>query len=601
MNNNPNPNQPTQGPVPESTPTPNPTIESTPTPNPTIESTPTPNPTTAPTSTTPIATAPTPELAPRPPKSKKLIPIAIIVAALVIGLIIASIFLLPKIFSGSSNDDELLEESITKSDSFFIYDKSKESSALFDINGNQLTEFLFIKHDTLINGATTVRNKDEKDGIIGADGKMIVDFGVCKYLYQEGSLYSCSDEDGNDSLLDAKGKTILKSKDLDINSSIGEYLVTFVTQHDANDKKGTISVYDYKGNVMTSFPTSSNKKTESPLSNSEGNYAIAFYNDTNYIFDVSKSKLLFSFADTDAACISSINKANSSEFTMRSCGQTGTNPNQIKLWLVRDGKIAFEKTGNSSSYLHFENSALILEGNGEYLLDSDGEQVAEIAHTQYKDSSNYITESKDDPRSANLYVDGKNKQQVKCSVTTSAVSYHGIYTLSNCNGFDKGKKILMKYDGTVINKNSYKYIYPFDENGYAMVSENGNDYYLIDTNGETVSDKYSHTIYNVFATKNAYVARNSNGTESIFKVKEGVIASGDKIILSNTTASRPNICFATQKGSSYTVYNLNTGTELTTIDSKPNFDNLFFTTTKDNSTQYYSCANGKMFYNSPTY
>ena len=177
-----------------------------------------------------------------------------------------------------------------------------------------------------------------------------------------------------------------------------------------------------------------------------------------------------------------------------------------------------------------------------------------------------------------------------------------IYALAYCDGFDKGKNIFMKHDGTIINKNAYESISPFDENGYAKVSENGDDYYLIDVDGETVSDKYA-SIYNnsVPTTKDVYVARNADNTESIFRVKEGVIASGDRIIFSNTTTSRPNICFAARKNNSYTVYNLNTNTELTTIDSEPNFHDLFFTTTKGDKTQYYSCVNGKMFYDGATY
>ena len=176
-----------------------------------------------------------------------------------------------------------------------------------------------------------------------------------------------------------------------------------------------------------------------------------------------------------------------------------------------------------------------------------------------------------------------------------------IYALAYCDGFDKGKNIFMKHDGTIINKNAYESISPFDENGYAKVSENGDDYYLIDVDGETVSDKYSYTIYNVSTTKDIYVAQNADNTESIFRVKDGVIASGDSIIFSNTTTSRPNICFAARKNNSYTVYNLNTNTELTTIDSEPNFHDLFFTTTKNDKTQYYSCVNGKMFYDGATY
>lgn len=601
--------EPSSAPAPEPTPVPEPSLAPAPEPSsaPTLE--PTPSPATAPIATTPTSTATA-----QTPKSKKSIIVIVIIAILVVGLIIAAFFLLPKIFDGNPNNDESLEDSITKSNSFFIYDKSKESSALFDIDGNQLTEFLFIKHDTFANGATAVRNKDEQNGIIGTDGKMIIDFGTCEYLYQEGSLYECVDKDGDDLLLNAKGETILKSEDLDISSPIGNYLITFVVQHDAEGENGTISVYDYKGNPMTSFPASDDRKTTSPTASYDGNYATVFYNGTNYIFDVSKSKLLFSFTNNDAACISSINEVNSSEFTMMTCRDMGSNPSNYKSWLVRNDKIAFEKTSsNASSSLRFYDGTLIYQDAVDTILDADGKVVTEVTYStplQYKDSKNYIIESNRKfaesdrySHSAELYIDGKKKQDVKCYVPTYMAAHQGIYTLAYCNGFDKGENIFMKYDGTVINKNAYENISPFDKNGYARVSENGNDYYLIDVDGETVSDKYAfiHPSSVLPTTKDVYVARNADNTESIFRVKEGVIASGDRIIFSNTTASRPNICFAAKKNNSYTVYNLNTNTELTTIDSEPNFHDLFFTTTKDDKTQYYSCVNGKMFYEGATY
>lgn len=587
---------PTQTPAPSPIPTP-PEPTPTPEPAPTAEPKPSLSPAAEPTPATPATATPTPTT----PKSKKPIIIVIVIAILVVGLIIAAIFLLPKIFGGNPDDSDSLEESITKTNSFFIYDGSKKSYALFDIDGNQLTDFIFTSHDDFANGATAVRNQDEQKGIIGTDGKMIVDFGTCKYLFQEGSLYSCTNEDGNDLLLDAKGKTILEAEYLDVDSPVGEYLITFVAQYDEEEENGTITIYDYRGNAMTSFPASASK-TKLPVSSSEGKYATVFYDGNNYVFDVSKSKLLFSFTNADAACINSINETNSSEFTMRSCSGMESDSSHVKLWFIRGDKTVLEKISDSYGELRFDNGTLIFkDDNSEHILDSDGKEVTKIAYTQYKDSKNFITGSKDDSRSADLYIDGEKKQKVKCTVPTNTTVYHGIYMLSYCDGFDKGEKIFMKYDGTVINKASYKTVDPFDKNGYAKVSEDGEEYYLIDTNGETVSDKYAYSIYNVPATKDVYLAENKDGTKSIFRIKDDVITTSDDIVASSIVTSRPNICFAFQKDNKYTLYNLTTNTELTTIDAKPYFYELYLTTTKDGKTQYYSCANGKMFYEGASY
>ena len=46
----------------------------------------------------------------------------------------------------------------------------------------------------------------------------------------------------------------------------------------------------------------------------------------------------------------------------------------------------------------------------------------------------------------------------------------------------------------------------------------------------------------------------------------------------------------------YTVYNVTTNKEICSLHSKPDFYDLYFTTSKNDKTQYYSCTNGKMFY-----
>ena len=578
-----------------------------PQPAPQPDPTPTPEPAApAPEPTTPEPAAPaeTPVIPAAQPKpktggKKKLLPI-IIIALVVIGLIIAAIILLPKIFGNKTDEELSLEESITQSNSFFIYDRDKDLYALFDIEGNQLTEFNISRHDEFANGATRVENTDKNYGIMGTDGKMIVDYGTCKYLYQRGSLYACTDEDYNESLLDASGNTILKAKDLDVESYVGEYLFTLVQQEDEEGNE-TYTVYNYKGDAMTSFPVAEDSDVKSPMGNSKENYVALYYNGTQYIFDIPKSKLLLSFSDTEGYCVHSVNEANANEFTIQTCSTWYSSTEKDEQKLIRDGKIVFSKGGEDLSSLYFDGEALIYHnGIKNYLVDSEGNQVAEINRIQYKDSKNYIIMPDEHGSTADLYVNGEKKQQVSCYVSYNAKGNKGIYVLYDCKDFDKGDHIFMKYDGTVINKASYKDINEFDKNGYAVVSEDGKEYYLIDTNGDTVSAKYagdsSSKISKVSGTKDVYIGSNADGTETVFKVKGDAIATAEDIITNFSDAKRANTCVAAKKGETYTVYNVTTSKELVTLDSKPDLNDMYFTTTKNDKTQYYSCVNGKMFY-----
>ena len=84
-------------------------------------------------------------------------------------------------------------------------------------------------------------------------------------------------------------------KDLEVISFIGDYLYAIV-----EDKyKEEYTVYDYNGKALTSFPISNESGVRSPEANTIENFVSIFYNNTNYIFDISKSKLLVSFEDND--------------------------------------------------------------------------------------------------------------------------------------------------------------------------------------------------------------------------------------------------------------------------------------------------------------
>ena len=50
----------------------------------------------------------------------------------------------------------------------------------------------------------------------------------------------------------------------------------------------------------------------------------------------------------------------------------------------------------------------------------------------------------------------------------------------------------MNADGTRINDKAYERAYEFDENGYASVSEDAKNFYLINLKGKKVSDYYAN-------------------------------------------------------------------------------------------------------------
>ena len=585
---------------------------SNPTPTPVPEPTPTINPATTPETSTPESTAPEPTtpvanpvVAPAPAqtkKSPKKLLIIIVAILVLIGAVIAIILLLNK---GSAENDGLsLEEAITQSDTFFI-SNSNEESALFNYDGEQITDFIFTSHSDFVNGAAEVKNKNDQYGIIGTDGKMIVDYGVCKYLSQKGALYSCTDEEHNDSLLDAKGKTLLKAEDIDVSSFIGLDLITIVEQENEKDDSETYIIYDYKGNILTTIPQSTDNDVKDITASGKDNYVSLFYNKTNYIFDLAKSKLLLTFNDDIHFCINSINEYRKDEFTLSSCSEWYSSTAKYEYKLIRDGKEVFTKKTKDSGNLYFEGEALIFKSDdGEYVVDENGNNVVKNTYIAFKDSKNYIVEAEGIGAGTDLFVNGSKKQHVDCNAIYDygrGYAQQGIYALRNCKGFDQGNYIYMKTDGTVINKAKYERINPFDKYGYALVSEDAEKWHLINTDGEKVSDDYAERIIALYgdSRKNKepyYYGTTSDGKAEIFKVGDKAIVSGDKVMYNFTRLVKNKSYVLVKKGENYTVYNLNDNKEIVTIDSEPYSREQYFTTSKDSKTQYYSYTTGKMFY-----
>jgi len=216
-----------------------------------------------------------------------------LIAAIIVVVGMVGFFVVKK-SSFSQDSKKTLSENITSSNTFFL--KNDEGLyALFDIDGKNITGFDFKNVGSFVNGTANVENTNKQHGIISTSGKMIVNYGLCKYLFREGPLYECADKDMNEIIMNSSGKTFLKGKDLEVISFIGDYLYAIV-----EDKyKEEYTVYDYNGKALTSFPISNESGVRSPEANTIENFVSIFYNNTNYIFDISKSKLLVSFEDND--------------------------------------------------------------------------------------------------------------------------------------------------------------------------------------------------------------------------------------------------------------------------------------------------------------
>ncbi len=544
----------------------------------------------------PINQQPQQPVQPQQPKKKVNTKMLIIIAVAVV-IVIAGIIFVPKLFGNKGKQN--VSDSLTESTSFWIRN-NEDLYAMFDINGKQLTGFDFTSVSSeFVNGTAKVKNKNEEYGLISSTGKMIVEFGKYDYISEHYAVYEMTDKEYNKFLYDSSGKLVRQlddEKDEDIESFIGEY--TYALIESDYDYK----VIDYTGKEITTIAIpEDDDDVDSPTANSDGNYVSVFYNNVSYIIDISKGKVLLTIPDSRHFCIGDVNAENSEEFILSTCNSSYGEEQNNGFKLVRNGKVAYSKEADDYASMKFKGNNVVYKDDDTYLLDENGnEKTKASGYMIYKDYKNYIKQADGILNGAELYVNGTLKEKLKCNNIQGGYARHGVYLLDHCSGFGNGNKIYMNADGTRINDKAYERAYEFDENGYASVSEDAKNFYLINLKGKKVSDYYANDrsaekIYNIHGTTNLYHGTNEDGTTTIFEVNGKKLLTG-KIIWSMTSTTADGEFVTVEKDNKYTVHNLLNGKDIVTLDSEPYMTSDYFTTSENSKTQYYSYTTGKLFY-----
>ncbi len=533
------------------------------------------------------------------PPNKKFNFRILIIIAIVIAIITGGIFVF-KLFSNTDNNEKQnLTKSITASTSFWIRN-NENLYAMFDINGKQLTGFDFTSvSSSFVNGTAEVRNRNNEYGLISSNGEMIIEFGKYDLISSQYAVYEMTDKDYNKFLYNSYGKFIRElddEKNEDIESFVGEY--TYALIESDYDYK----VIDYNGKEITTITIpEDDDDIYSPTANSKDNYVSIFYNNVSYIIDISKGEVLLTIPDSRRFCIDDVNEENPTDFILATCNTSYGSEQKKGFKLVKNGKVVYSKEAGKYASMSFQGNNIVYEDDNAYLLDENGNEKTKInSYVIYKDYKNYIRQADGVLNGAELYVDGVLKEKFDCDTIQGGYANHGVYLLEHCSGFGTGNEIYINSDGTRINDKSYQRAYEFDENGYASVSEDAKNFYLINLKGEKVSDYYSNNstaekIYNVNGTDNLYYGTNEDGTKTIFEINGKKLLTGE-ITFSQVNSTAEGNFVIVEKDNQYTVHNLLNDKDIVILNTKPNMTVNYFTTSENHKKQYYSYTTGKLFY-----
>lgn len=512
---------------------------------------------------------------------KKYFPIFIVVL-LIIGVIIFY-------YLSSRRKDFTDSDNINYSSAFFIKNKSN-NYALFTSNGNKVTDFIFSNASDFINGSALVV-KDNKYGIINKNGKMLVNFGKYKKITSNYGYYIARTDDDVSYFLNSKGSEIYNLEDVSVESpSFSSLNYAYVTVTDEKNK--TFIVLNPKGQEVNKISLS-NLVDEAPTIKSKDNYLSIYYNKHNYIVDIEKGVELASFNTENQQCFGEIS-TDESIIILSDCQYRsgGNYPRLVK------NKRVYDLSNNCDTLSltgpHKNNILCRKEGITHLLDDNLNLGITVNDKVGFMDNNNYVIENE---TAVDFYVSGKLEQKVECRRIDSSNSRPNyLYSLSfysngsNCMGSKYGYEFY-KPNGEKAFDKVFKKVKGFSSNGLAIVSEDNNEEYLLDTKGNKISDNY----YMIDYYTDYYLTRNNNRLYGILNNDGSLISDCVYNNIKVVKYNNKKYAIMVSDNSESVIYNISDRVEILKLNGNITTTTNYLYVKDSSKTSYYTYS-GKMFY-----
>lgn len=485
------------------------------------------------------------------------------------------------LLSDSSNQNGV---TVVHETTFFLKD-STGKYALFNEDGERITDFVYTSASSFVNGMAAVSQED-KMGIINSDAKMIVDFGKYDSITSKAGIYEVIDSDSKKYLINGNGKVLYNLDNFDLKTYNSDVLYSILE----DDDNGKYYVLNSKGEALKSFDISSNKEIST---SSLDNYISVSYNNKNYIFNSLTGDEVISFDDSESFCINKVS-SDGSTLILNSCSSSN---NTYKLLV--DGKLINVNTECDRVFYNQFDRLTCEKDNVEYLLDDNYKKSLAIASLSYEDDKNYAKNNRTGDNSVEFYNNGSLVKSVTCrTLRDASYIYNDLYLLgtdySRSCGTEAGIYEFYNSKGEKVFDKTFVMAENYDFNGNAKVSEDDVNYYLMNSEGEQVSSLYDDI--NTVAILNGYYTVTKNNLKGIIdKTGKEVIEPAYRDI--NTYNINDTIyAVMVTNDSKNVVYDLTNKKEIVTVDGYARLGEHYIYTNNNSKQQYYSYKNGKMFH-----
>jgi len=503
-------------------------------------------------------------------KSKKPLIISLIIGAILIlaGVIVA-------ICLNNHPDPSDPKASLSYSKAFFIYDDGRYT--LWNADGERLTEDEYKGHTDFISGYAYV-SKDDQVGIIDESGHMSIEFGKYGSIYAKGGLYLA--QDGNTKkyqLLTGNGTVLEEGDDLTITTD------NSTSPFAAVKSPGKFNLYTSGGKLVTS--TDVIEKEPYAKLDSSHDFGIFHYNKQNVVFDARNGEILAQFEDDEQYTIDSVSDD-------RSLILLENYNDSSKYKLIKDHMAydldetkyyAFTLTNGIIGYDNYSEIALL---NNDFKVEKRVSSYLDL-----KDTDNYAVEDGDGK--VEIWQNGEKIKTIDNSdIAATGVLFENYYAIK-----EDDKANFYNLDGSVAFNHDYKDIRSlFDQNHHAIVSDEEDKYYLIDTSGNQIGDIVAKQIY---SREGGYELKNDAGDYAIAD-KNGTWATDYKYesLYYRSSVVDYNIWTGRKESNKYDVIDVdNHKIILEDVNAQSFYANYLTIKNDDDKTEYYTLE-GKLFYTS---
>ena len=224
------------------------------------------------------------------------------------------------------------------------------------------------------------------------------------------------------------------------------------------------------------------------------------------------------------------------------------------------------------------------------VLEDIKRMAGEVKMGDVKDANNFAMEKKEG--GVEVYHNGEKVKEFgdDAEIATSSLLYDDLFAVK-----DGGKFKFYKLDGSVAFEKEYEDVDQiFDMNHLAIVSEDGDNYYLIDVNGNKVGDVVAKDIGYY---EGGYEAENSDGKYAILDRSGKPVTDFKYSALYYRSVAKPrNIWTAKLKDENYDVIDADAKKVIVeNVKIESFYENYFTAKNDDGGTDYYTFEGVKFY------